>query len=228
MHTVLIWLENAFISASPPCGNRIQYPVSMCTAYLHLVDNTVLYSVALRYREDESIYMHHVNISFTGWRHHFRLVFLPTTHVLRAYNVHSIHGCSEVKTVDIRRKWRRHLWTAPNRICALTIAYYCTLSLSAIWMAKMCAPWHLNYRIQCICTLSPSQPSSQPTITTNHNYLNISITGSNAYMRLAKQHNQPSPSQHLDHRIQCITGGAFRRLPQLGSLALQNNDIAGS
>ena len=29
-------------------------------------------------------------------------------------------------------------------------------------------------------------------------------------------------------RIQCITGGAFRRLPQLSSLALQQNDIAGS
>ena len=28
-------------------------------------------------------------------------------------------------------------------------------------------------------------------------------------------------------RIQCITGGAFRRLPQLSSLALQHNDIAG-
>ena len=118
---------------------------------MHLSHNTMLYSVALRYLVDESIYMHqvHVNISITG--------------------------CGN-----------RYL-----SICTLMIAHYCTLSLSAIWMAKMWATWHLKYRIQCRCTLSPCQPSSQ-------------------------------------YRIQCITGGAFRRLPQLGSLALQNNDIAGS
>ena len=118
---------------------------------MHLSHNTMLYSIALRYLVDESIYMHqvHVNISITG--------------------------CGN-----------RYL-----SICTLMIAHYCTLSLSAIWMAKMWATWHLKYRIQCRCTLSPCQPSSQ-------------------------------------YRIQCITGGAFRRLPQLGSLALQNNDIAGS
>ena len=33
--------------------------------------------------------------------------------------------------------------------------------------------------------------------------------------------------QIQNFRIQCITGGAFRRLPQLSSLALQHNDIAG-
>ena len=75
-------------------------------------------------------------------------------------------------------------------ICTLMIAHYCTLSLSAIWMAKMCATWHLKYRIQCRCTLSPCQPSSQPTITTNHHHLNISITGSSASLE------EPSDACH--------------------------------
>ena len=47
------------------------------------------------------------------WRHHFRWVSLQTTHVLRVHCILSIHGWSEVKTVDTRQKWWRHLWTVP-------------------------------------------------------------------------------------------------------------------
>ena len=49
-----------------------------------------------------------------GAIHKWRLVLLQTTNVLRVYNVLLMHGgWSEGKTVDIRQKWWRHLWTAP-------------------------------------------------------------------------------------------------------------------
>ena len=46
------------------------------------------------------------------WRHHFWRVSLQTNHVLKIHCILSIHGWSEVKTVDYRWKWWRHLWTA--------------------------------------------------------------------------------------------------------------------
>ena len=53
--------------------------------------------------------------ALTGFPQFFQQVSLQTTHVLRIHCMPSmtIHGWSEVKTMDIRQKWWRHLWTAP-------------------------------------------------------------------------------------------------------------------
>ena len=66
-----------------------------------------------------------------GAIHKWRLVLLQTTNVLRVYNVLLMHGgWSEGKTVDIRQKWWRHLWTAPYWLSpCLSLALYGSLWL---------------------------------------------------------------------------------------------------
>ena len=58
-------------------------------------------------------YYHWLLGAVNKWRHHFRWVSLQTTHVLRVHRILSIHGWSEVESVDTCQKWWRHLWTTP-------------------------------------------------------------------------------------------------------------------